>query len=80
VARSHHRPGHSIQPGRTSSSEQVATSMSAMDSADLPQEDAAQPNTFSNRMLWISLLIWMTVFLGLSLTVWLDLIIGVFRH
>jgi hypothetical protein len=30
--------------------------------------------------LWIAILVWLTVYLGLSLTIWLDLVIGLFHH
>jgi hypothetical protein len=40
----------------------------------------APPSALESKGLWIAILVWLTVYLGLSLTIWLDLVIGLFHH
>ena len=72
-----HRGSHHIQPGRVASSH--ITSAPETESAAAIADEEPQLTQFETKANWVSILIWLTIFLGLSLTIWLDLIIGLFH-
>jgi hypothetical protein len=57
---------------------QVPSGAAAAES-DVPEEPEPKWGIFESKAVWISILIWLTVFLGLSLTIWLDFFIGLFH-
>ncbi len=75
MSKSTSRSSQHIQPGRPSS-QHITTHEDVVETAE-PSE--AQAPGFTGKAFWVSILIWLTVFLGLSLTIWLDLVIGLFH-
>jgi len=73
------RGSHHIQPGRPATTHVTATSPAVEEAEPQVTVDEPRPTAFEAKALWVSLLIWLTIFLGLSLTIWLDLIIGLFH-
>jgi hypothetical protein len=78
VSRSSSRGSQHIQPGRPTP-QHVTTTAEPAESAAVAADAEERYSAFQNKGLWISILIWLTIYLGLSLTIWLDLIIGLFH-